>query len=472
MTKTNKPDWKLFIDELNEGGLIPVIGPELLQVEIDGQKQYFRLWLARQLANELNLSSEGLEGELHPVQEVMLRHYRHNNPNSIKPYQFIKSLINREQWKTPDALLKLASIEKFNFFLTTIWEPFLERAIIDTRNLRDNQLCIMENNLAIRPDDIDKFTSRSARQQFDPAYIEKLYNDEAPPSVYYLLGRPSSLKTYALSEDDILEANLMFQSVTYRPDKLISYLSKRRLLMLGCNFPNWLTRFFISLTSPDPKNPSPQPVFVMSDSVCRHDQNLTDFLKRKDAFVVTDISVEGFIEQFYNHWEKTNYSGKSNEPTENPFTRGSIFISYASEDKKIAEILFNEIKNMDLPVWFDKRELKPGDEWSAKIHRNILESSVFIPLISSNSLARMKKPHGKEPPFFSQEWEYAEKLFSKSAGLPRIMPALIDDTSYDDDRIPSGIKKLHWLEAPDGIINDSSLAVLNTTFYDIQNQTN
>lgn len=470
MTKTNKPDWKLFIDELNEGGLVPVIGPELLQVEIDGQKQYFRLWLARQLANELNLSSEGLEKELHPVQEVMLRHYRQNNPNSIKPYQFIKSLINRKQWQTPDALLKLASIEKFNFFLTTIWEPFLERAIIESRNLQYNQLCIMENNLAVRPDDIDKFTSRSARQQFDPSYIEKLYSDEAPPSVYYLFGRPSSLKTYALSEDDILEAYLMFQSVSYRPDKLISYLSKRRLLMLGCNFPNWLTRFFISLTSPDPKNPSPQPVFVMSDSVCMQDQNLTDFLKRKDAFVVTDISVESFIEQFYDHWKKTNSGIKCNVTSENPFTSGSIFISYASEDKKHAEILFNEIKNMDLPVWFDKRELKPGDEWSAKIHRNILESSIFIPLISSNSLSRMQKPFVKQKPFVIQEWEYADKLFSDSAGLPRIMPVLIDDTSYDDNRIPLSFRKLHWLEAPGGTITDHSLAALNNTFYEILNQ--
>jgi hypothetical protein len=225
-----------------------------------------------------------------------------------------KALIAEREFPVPESIRKLAAIPKFRFFLTTIYEPFLETAVKEAWGINDAQIRILENNLTKQPEDLTKFTQRSAMQQFDPRYIENLYKDCAPPSIYYLYGRPSRMKSYALAEDDVLEAILMLESSTYRPDELINFLSGKRLLILGCNFPNWLARFFISLNSPDPKNPAIQPVFVMSDSVCRIDRNLTDYLKRIDAQVVLDTSVELFIDQMYDLWlgMQGGIAGKSN----------------------------------------------------------------------------------------------------------------------------------------------------------------
>lgn len=443
----DKLNWDVIMDELLQGNLIPVIGSELLKINIDGERKYFRLWLAKKLAGELDLSVSGLEDDLHPVQTVMLRYYQKGeNPRGIIPYQISKSLINRKNWETPEALLKLAKIKHFRFYLTTMWEPFLEHAIMESWGIKKNQLNILENNLSDRPDDIVKFTSKSALLQFDPSYVEKLYNNTAPPTIYYLFGRPTSYNSFALSEDDILKANLLFQSCTYRPDELIRFLSERRFLMLGCNFPNWLARFFVSLPSIDPKTPSPQPVFVMSDSVCCRDQSLAGFLKRHDAYVITDITVEHFIDKFYDYWK-----GKIIPPPE--FEEGSLFISYASEDREIAESLRNQINEMGIPVWLDRKELKPGDEWARVIEENISKSKMFLPIISKSSVQACSER------FFYQEWQMVKNILSESE-LPKVMPVRVDETGYDDKRIPEGFFNKQWIEAPNGVISDKSMAEL------------
>ncbi|MCX6223360.1 MAG: toll/interleukin-1 receptor domain-containing protein [Bacteroidia bacterium] len=365
MSSPEQLNWKVIADELKSGDLIPVVGPELLQVEHNGRVGSYRLWLATELARELGISQDGLDDILHPVEEVMLRFYQQGDIRSIRPYQVVKALISETQFPIPEAIKKLAQIKRFRFFMTTTYEPFLETAVKEAWGMNDSQIRILENNLTKQPDDITKFTQRSALQQFDPRYIENLYKSNAPPSIYYLYGRPSRMKSYALSEDDVLEANLMLQSSIYRPDELINFLSGKRMLILGCNFPNWLARFFIALTSPDPKKPSIQPVFVMSDTVCRTDQNLTGYLKRLDAQVVLDTSVESFVDRLFELYQGIGSYSSQSSAEENPFGRGSIFISYASEDREAANQLFEEIRSIGLPVWLDKRALKAGEEWES-----------------------------------------------------------------------------------------------------------
>lgn len=459
MSSTDQLNWKVISDELKEGDLVPVIGPELLQIERDGHRVSYRLWLAEELARELGIPGEGLEEFLHPVEEVMLRFYKQGDIRSIRPYQVAKALISEREFPVPETLRKLARIHKFRFFLTTIYEPFLEMAVKEAWNLTDQQIRILENNLTKQPDDLTKFNQRSSLQQFDPHYIENLYKNCAPPTIYYLYGRPSRMKSYALSEDDVLEAILMLESGIYRPDELINFLSGKRLLILGCNFPNWLARFFISLTSPDPKNPAIQPVFVMSDSVCRLDRNLTDYLRRIDAQVVLDESVEKFIDQLFDLW--TNIKGEDSEDDalKNPFEKGSVFISYSSEDRPFANQLYEEIRSIGLPVWLDKRALTPGEEWLKCIESNLRNCSVFIPVISPFTL------EADESRFYRREWELAIGLAGErpGSGMP-ILPVQVGPIPRDCTAIPGLFRTLHWIDAPDGKISDDGLFRINEAF--------
>ncbi|MCX6226715.1 MAG: toll/interleukin-1 receptor domain-containing protein [Bacteroidia bacterium] len=451
-------NWKVIADELKEGDIIPVVGPEVLKVEIDGVMQDYRQWLAAELAKELGLSPLGLESFLHPVEEVMLRFYHQGDLRSIRPYQAVKAIISEKQPTVPAALLKLAQISKFRFYLTTMFEPFLEMAIKQAWKLADSQIRILENNLTKLPDDLTIFTQRSSSQQFDPGYIDNLYNNTAPPSIYYLYGRPSRLKSFALSEDDVLEANQMLQSSIYKPDELIKYLSSKRLLILGCNFPNWLARFFISIASPDPRRPSIQPVFMISDSVCRSDQNLADYLKRRDAQVFQDSSVESCIDKLYDLWNEFEKPQARNLTGEATFQNHSIFISYASEDREAANRLFDEIRSIGIPVWLDKKLLVPGQQWEDTIETNIKNSSIFIPVISSISIS------SNQDRFYRKEWDFAITRSNQPDNPVRLLPVCISPISDNNPMIPDEFRKVHWLDAPGGIVTDSGLALINQLY--------
>jgi TIR domain len=80
--------------------------------------------------------------------------------------------------------------------------------------------------------------------------------------------------------------------------------------------------------------------------------------------------------------------------------RGAIFISYASEDIDAAKKLKTGLDSARLEVWFDKAGLQGGDTFALKIKGNIKQCSLFVPLISQNSV-------GKQDRFFIKEWNCA-----------------------------------------------------------------
>jgi formylglycine-generating enzyme len=65
-----------------------------------------------------------------------------------------------------------------------------------------------------------------------------------------------------------------------------------------------------------------------------------------------------------------------------------IFISYAHEDSEIAERLYNDLKNEGFSPWLDKESLLPGQRWKEVISRAIKESSLFLALLSPNSVGK------------------------------------------------------------------------------------
>ena len=64
-------------------------------------------------------------------------------------------------------------------------------------------------------------------------------------TVYHLLGKVAATPSYAICDEDVLEFLHTLQSQNFCPDKLFSELETNHLLILGCNFSDWLGRFFL-----------------------------------------------------------------------------------------------------------------------------------------------------------------------------------------------------------------------------------
>jgi len=129
------------------------------------------------------------------------------------------------------------------------------------------------------------------------------------------------------------------------------------------------------------------------------------------------------------------------------FPPRAVFLSYASQDAEAARHLCEALRGAGIEVWFDQEGgLEHGDEWDAKIRRQIKECVLFIPIISAAT-------QGRHEGYFRLEWELAaERAMSIASGVPFILPVVIDDTREEDALVPDRFRKVQWTRLAGGVV--------------------
>ena len=123
----------------------------------------------------------------------------------------------------------------------------------------------------------------------------------------------------------------------------------------------------------------------------------------------------------------------------------SVFLSYASEDRRAAQSLRDALSGYGLDPWYDESGLDGGDAWDQKIRRQIRECDFFMPLISAHSEAR---PEG----YFRREWRLAvERTFDMADDHTFLLPVVLDDTTQASARVPEKFLAVQWLRVPGGL---------------------
>src|SRR5438552_5611759 len=127
--------------------------------------------------------------------------------------------------------------------------------------------------------------------------------------------------------------------------------------------------------------------------------------------------------------------------------RKAVFLSYASQDAEAAKRICEALRAGGIEVWFDvEGGLEHGDEWDAKIRRQIKECVLFIPIISANTQARLEG-------YFRLEWELAaQRAMSIASGVAFILPVVIDDTREPEALVPDRFRTVQWTKLPGGVV--------------------
>ncbi len=125
----------------------------------------------------------------------------------------------------------------------------------------------------------------------------------------------------------------------------------------------------------------------------------------------------------------------------------AVFLSYASQDAEAAKRIADALRAAGVEVWFDAEGgLEHGDEWDAKIRRQIKECVLFIAVISANTQAR-------EEGYFRIEWDLAaERARGIASGVAFILPIVIDDTREPEALVPDRFRKVQWTRLPGGTV--------------------
>lgn len=133
---------------------------------------------------------------------------------------------------------------------------------------------------------------------------------------------------------------------------------------------------------------------------------------------------------------------------------GCIYISYASEDERIAEIVAAQLQEAGLVVWFDRFALEPGQSWASASRAALLQAGAFISLISVNSAKR-------ETGHFVEERQFAADRLEREGNSRFYFPVRIDEGKpIIPPTEPKIVQAVHAVRAPGGRLDRKLILIL------------
>ena len=440
--------WDDLLNYIEERRVIPIIGPDLLRVQTDRGLRPLYEWLAEKLAARLSVDVIGLPQPL-TLNDVVCA-YLGQRGRREEAYTRLRSIMREVEFEPPQALRQLAQITDFDLFITTTFDPLLERAV----NLERYGGQPTAEVIAYAPNRVADLPAE--RSQLQRAVV------------YHMLGRLSASPTYVVSDEDMLEFICALQSEHLTPEKLFHELEHNHLLLIGSDFSNWLARLFLRMAKrkrlSDPRDVGE----VLADDHTMKDERLVAFLQQVSVRTRVYSGAEAFVAELHARWMKRRGATAATSgpaavpqrflPPSREMPENAVFISYAREDLPAVQRLKAAMDAAGIATWFDFDRLEGGDDYDRKIHANIARCSFFLPVISATTQRRLEG-------YFRREWSYAvDRSRNIAEGAVFILPVCIDDTPEGDALVPDKFKSLHITRVPGGEPSPEFLGRLRDLF--------
>ena len=396
MSDMNDAKWRRLLDRIEGGFVVPVVGCRLLVAE-DGESS-----LQAEIAQRL-LASHGLEMEqpLSPFRELNEAVTRLlQKGNGVEDlysdvHHAIKDLVSASNYVVPRPIRQLAEISDFSLFVTLTPDDLLARTLRQHRAV--NEIIHSPKMPSSEEHDLPPEWNRSGE-----AYVLYLFGKSAPASIF------------AIHDEDVLEyAHNVIAREKYVPKIFLDELRQRSLMLIGCNFPEWLSRFFLRATSASRLSQPTRREWLIEQ--LQPDESFTCFLHSysKEIDILSDIPPAEFVAQLHRRWMAEHGSEELPDATvthEVVPPGAMFFISYSRQtDLPRAERLYQALLRLGVSegeVWFDRHTIEPGQDFRHKIFAGIRSCRYFLPLLSAAA-------NDREEAFVFDEWQAANKRWNR-----------------------------------------------------------
>lgn len=403
-TDPDEPLWDKLTQNIIEGKVIPVIGPELLMVNNVNINKFIIDGLGRKLGMK-NPPRSYSEIVYAPEYKTL---FGKRDVDRDRIYNVVNKVLAKTKFPATPQLERFLSIRQFPFIITTSFAPIVEQAM---SQIWKNELRVMRfNNNPTQNDDI------------------KTGADLRKPTIYYMFGKVcEGVKNYVLTDTDMLDyvSSWLSNDNKARPKTLCNELKDKYLLMLGNNYSNWLFRFiWYSMRKSNLSHG-----MLAYDSL---DEQLINFLERAETF--TRQNTSEVIDQIISRLNKKlaeNEVTKFNQPEENM----DVFISYSRSDSDIAEKLYEALTAQGKRVWYDKKNLTDGGYFMDEINKAIKTAKYFVPILSDNITKEKNDSH-----VYRNEWDTAFNV-ATSMGRTYIIPIAEKNLDFYKAAIPEKMQQ-------------------------------
>ena len=306
------------------------------------------------------------------------------------------------------SLMKLLQKQCFRIVLATSIDPYIEIAMERVWGKGNFDVVQIEN----------------AQQLF-----KQVVSDEfgvIRPTLCYVFGKVNAEKSlsenrFVLSENDAMEKiSSWFEN--QKSNRFLRFIRTFRLVSVGCQFDDWMFRFFWFLLRGRVNTEADGQVAVE----IKDDYALKQYLEQEKVKVFANARL--FMNNAIESIDKVT------DLNSLPRKDRGVFISYAHEDRYIALPLFERLHAAGVNVWIDENKNHPGDPFEPRIHKAIMSCKVFMPILSTqikNDL--LTNHHG----WYKKEWNMAQERYEslrKISGTMnfKIIPIVIGDYRFNE----------------------------------------
>jgi len=367
----------------------------------------------------------------------------------------------------PDCFEHLARIKPFRFYVNATVFNSLELAVSTFKVPKASNDDI--SNYAVV-----NYNSRLSEEvnfhyEYHPGNFSTL--DFKKPTICNLLGtHDKSGGEYVLTDVHYME--LLVRMLAAK-DSMFSNLSSvfedAALLFIGCNFPDWIFRFFLRFCfgSKMMNKGALEKNFLIEELT---DEPSKAFLIGNHKIKKFNVKPDVLVDRIYYELEQRNRRNNIEES----FFNNRVFISYNHDDFELASNVNSQLKSKNIDTFFDENRdeggLEHGDDLDPKIKKAIDSSSHFLAIVTSSV---HKKENMKK--YYKREWNYA----AENKDIKVIYPVwsddynshtLLDDIFFDRTkdiflRDSSIFVERQSIKNPDYVLNDQFLKKIKIEQY-------
>jgi len=400
--------WLRIVSALESGRCVLVTGPEISSPSSGALDPSERLTA---------LLREGLEAERYTVNQRSLaavaQQYEDRQELGPEALRAVTAEFYRTNAASPGPVHHALASLPFEMILSISHDGLLLKALREAGKAPQNFLYNMRADKLKNPE----FDSRGTTDK---------------PIFYSLFGDPKIPSSLILSENDLLD--FLIKTISGNPplpNSLVSALKSptASFLFVGFGVKQWYLRILLKVLLRQHELGRAGNVIATepSGALAADEVEQTIFFFQRGTRVELEFTdIASFLDEARNRLEaRGGYKPDAAILIGRP---PRIFISYASEDKRMAQRLFEALQKAGFEPWLDKEKLEGGMDWERNIEAE-LDSADFVLILYSLALSR------KRDNYVNREIALAEKRASRVRGGGFLIPLKIE-TIGRDDQIP------------------------------------
>ena len=204
-------------------------------------------------------------------------------------------------------------------------------------------------------------------------------------NVYHIFGNAADIYGWVYDENMLLKFMHSFHEKDFMAENLIKCLrnGKKRMMVLGCNMPDWLFRFLWYPIYSDYSFEGDNGYWINETGV---EDSFDNFLQ--EVNYASNEEVKYIIETITDKRKELSADDKDMKPKKDKY---DVFISYSSDDYELVKVIYNILTDKNIDAWFDEdgaSRIIEGENYMKKIKENVTKCKYYMPILTETFIEK------------------------------------------------------------------------------------